>query len=46
VIMRFSSYTRMGDGSVVRTGSNYHATTEPANFENNTFIDNVLESLE
>ena len=46
VIMRFSSYTRMGDGSVVRTGSNYHATTEPANFENNTFIDNVLEALE
>lgn len=46
VIMRFSSYTRMGDGSVVRTGGNYHATTEPANFENNTFIDNVLESLE
>ena len=32
VIMRFSSYTRMGDGSVVRTGDNYHATTEPANF--------------
>lgn len=46
VIMRFSSYTRMGDGSVVRTGSNYHATTEPTNFENNTFIDNVLEALE
>ena len=46
VIMRFSSYTRMGDGSVVRTGGNYHATTEPANFENNTFIDNVLEALE
>ena len=46
VIMRFSSYTRMGDGSVVRTGSNYHATTEPANFENNTFISNVLEALE
>ena len=46
VIMRFSSYTRMGDGSVVRTGDNYHATTEPANFENNTFIDNVLEALE
>ena len=46
VIMRFSSYTRMGDGSVVRTGGNYHATTEPANFENNTFISNVLEALE
>ena len=46
VIMRFSSYTRMGDGSVVRTGGNYHATTEPANFESNTFIDNVLEALE
>ena len=46
VMMRFSSYTRMGDGSVVRTGDNYHATTEPANFENNTFIDNVLEALE
>ena len=46
VIMRFSSYTRMGDGSVIRTGSNYHATTEPTNFENNTFIDNVLEALE
>ena len=46
VIMRFSSYTRMGGGSVVRTGSNYHATTEPANFENNTFINKVLEALE
>ena len=46
VIMRFSSYTRMGDGSVVRTGGNYHATTEPANFESNTLIDNVLEALE
>ena len=46
VMMRFSSYTRMGDGSVVRTGGNYHATTEPANFENNTFISNVLEALE
>ena len=46
VIMRFSSYTRMGDGSVVRTGGNYHATTEPANFESNTLIDNVLEAFE
>ena len=46
VIMRFSSYTRMGDGGVVRTVGNYHATTEPANFENNTFISNVLEALE
>ena len=46
VIMRFSSYTRMGDGSVIRIGGNYHDTTEPANFENNTFIDNVLDSLE
>jgi len=36
----------MGDGSVVRTGANYHATTEPANFESNTLIDNVLEALE
>ena len=46
VIMRFSSYTRMGDGSVIRIGGNYHDTTEPANFENNTFISNVLEALE
>ena len=45
VIMRFSSYTRMGDGSTVRTGGNYHATNEPNNFDNNTFIGKVYSSL-
>ena len=45
VIMRFSTYTRMGDGGVVRTGGNYHSTTEPLNFDNNTFINKVFSSI-
>ena len=45
VVLRFSSYTRMGDGTVIRQGSNYHATTEPQNFDNFTFMNLVHSSI-
>ena len=45
VILRFSSYTRMGDGSTIRTGSNYHSTTEPIDFNNNTFLNLIYSSI-
>ena len=45
IIMRFSSYTRMGDGSTVRNGGNYHSTTEPSSFDNNTFIGKAYSAL-
>jgi len=45
VILRFSSYTRMGDGSTIRTSSNYHSTTEPIDFNNNTFLNLIYSSI-
>ena len=45
IVLRFSSYTRMGNGSVIRQGSNYHATTEPQNFDNYTFMNLVRSSV-
>ena len=38
VVLRFTRYTRQGDGSVVRVGLNYHDTPAPENFDNGTFL--------
>ncbi|MDE0799028.1 MAG: serine hydrolase [Nitrosomonadaceae bacterium] len=46
VILRFSSYTRMGDGSAIRKGNNYHSTQEPMNFDNSIFLEKVFSSIE
>ena len=46
VILRFSSYTRMGDGSAIRKENNYHSTQEPVNFDNNTFLEKVFSSIQ
>jgi quinoprotein glucose dehydrogenase len=45
VILRFSNYTRNGDGGTVRSGSNYHGTNSPANFDVATFVAMVREAL-
>ena len=45
VVLRFSNYTRMGDGSIIRKDSNYHSTSEPLDFNNNRFINLVYSSL-
>jgi CubicO group peptidase (beta-lactamase class C family) len=38
VVLRFDNYTRQGDGSIVRTGNNFHDTNEPANLDVGTFL--------
>jgi glucose dehydrogenase len=38
VVLRFSDYTRVGDGRAVKEGGNYHQTNEPAAFDRNTFL--------
>ncbi|MCY4656339.1 MAG: serine hydrolase [Gammaproteobacteria bacterium] len=45
VILRFSQYTRAGDGSIVRSGGNYHATSAPLNFDNATFLNTMTSAL-
>ena len=45
VILRFGNYERMGDGSTVKEGANYHRTSEPANFEVSEFLRLVREAL-
>lgn len=41
VVMRFSRYVRQGDGSVIRSGANYHDTPAPQRFDNATFLNLV-----
>ena len=45
IVMRFTRYIRQGDGSVVRSGGNYHDTPAPQNFNNATFLNLVRESV-
>ena len=45
VALRFSRYTRLGDGSTVREGENLHGTTEPDDFEVETFLRLVLDAV-
>ena len=46
VVARFSRYARAGDGHPVRSATNYHATTEPENFDNATFLAMVHGALD
>lgn len=45
VVLRFSRYARIGDGTTVKHPSNYHATTEPRSWDNGDFLDMVWEAL-
>ena len=45
VATRFSRYTRVGDGSAVRTPENYHGTQGPAAFDNGRFLELVRDGL-
>ena len=45
VLLRFSEYTRWGDGSTVRVGGNYHGTQEPENFDIGTFVSLALGAV-
>lgn len=45
VVARFSRYVRAGDGHPVRTTTNYHATFEPEDFDNATFLAMVYDAL-
>ena len=45
VALRFSRYTRLGDGRTVREGDNLHGTSEPEDFEVETFLGLVLEAV-
>ena len=46
VVARFSRYRRMGDGHAVKVEGNYHETTAPAAFDNDTFLSRVFEAVE
>ena len=41
VIMRFGNYSRLGDGSTVRVGTNGHSTSQPLSYDITSFIDRV-----
>ncbi len=41
VIMRFGNYSRLGDGSTVRVGTNGHSTSQPLSFDITSFINRV-----
>ena len=41
VIMRFGNYSRLGDGSTVRVGTNGHSTSQPLSYEITSFINRV-----
>ena len=45
IAMRFSRYERMGDGSTVRQGFNYHLTEEPLYWDQGTFLGHVYDSV-
>ena len=41
VIMRFGNYSRLGDGSTVRAGTNGHSTSQPLSYDITSFINKV-----
>ena len=41
VIMRFGNYSRLGDGSTVRAGTNGHSTSQPLSYDITSFINRV-----
>ena len=41
VIMRFGNYSRLGDGSTVRVGTNGHSTSQPLSYDITSFINRV-----
>ncbi|MBL6811227.1 MAG: serine hydrolase [SAR86 cluster bacterium] len=41
VIMRFGNYSRLGDGSTIRAGTNGHSTSQPLSYDITSFIDRV-----
>ena len=45
VVLRFSRYVRVGDGTTIKHPSNYHATSAPGNWDNGDFLDMVWEAL-
>lgn len=45
VVLRFSQYTRVGDGSTTRLPANYHLTTPPLQFDNAAFLERVTDAL-
>ena len=45
VVLRFGRYTRQGDGRTVREDDNLHGTSEPEDFDAETFLGLVLEAL-
>ena len=45
VVLRFTLYTRQGDGRTVRTPTNYHDTPAPENFDNGEFLRLARESV-
>lgn len=46
IVLRFGRYTRLGDGSTVRTGNNSHSTVEPENFDTSTFLNLIYTAFE
>jgi hypothetical protein len=44
--LRFGRYTRLGDGSTVRTGNNSHSTVEPEYFDTSTFLNLIYTAFE
>ena len=42
VIMRFGNYSRLGDGSTVRVGTNGHSTSQPLSYDITSFINRVI----
>ena len=45
IVLRFTRYVRQGDGSVIRSGLNYHDTPAPENFDNGAFLTLVRDSV-
>lgn len=45
VVLRFTLYTRQGDGSTVRTPTNWHDTPAPENFDNGSFLQLARNSV-
>ena len=45
IVLRFSDYRRAGDGSIKRTGGNYHDTLEPTFFDNATFLNRMQAAI-
>lgn len=45
VVLRNSFYQKRGNGSTVRTGDNYHYTIPPDSWDDNRFIDVIINSI-